>query len=158
MRFIFIILRWFFSIPLYIIKYPITFLLKIGIILFSIGAIICLLFAVSGGNEILYMKALEHSVISAASGLLLYLFDLLLRWISPFYGWLEKRAELKYFDREYRLDQYKNKRRFNETGFDEWTSQEVMFYQNGFHNLINDEQQKIEDQNNQINNHLIHRN
>jgi hypothetical protein len=136
---------------MFIIKKPVLMLLKFLIIIFSLGAIISLLFALFGDNDILYIRSLEYCLLSAGCTLSYYLFNIMFEWTNPIRDWLEKRHEQRYFDREYRLDEYKNNRRFKETGYDEWSMRD---YIGG----AIAEQKHIQDINNQINNDLIQKN
>jgi len=127
-NFIINIFRYIIAIPLEIIRYPLIFCLKISLFFFASGALILTAFGYGYTNPILYEKAIVFSAISAASGAGIPLYFFILKLISPFYGWLERRQERKYYDKEYRLDLYKNNRRFNETGFDKMASEQDIYY------------------------------
>jgi hypothetical protein len=120
--------RYLIAIPLEIIRYPLIYSLKISLFFSAIMAIIMLAFAYNSSNPIIYEKAIVMASISAISGAAIPLYFFILKSISPFYGWLERRQEKKYYDKEYRLDLYKNNRRYKETGFDKRTSEQDIYH------------------------------
>ncbi len=67
-------------------------------------------------------------LLAAGSAAAIYLYDVILYHISPFYEWVRKREERIYYDKEYRLDEYKNYRREEQTGFNQWEAQEETYY------------------------------
>jgi hypothetical protein len=122
------IFRYLVAIPLEAIRYPFIFCLKIALVYFSVAAIVLAIFAYGYSSELLYKKAIIMAGISAIAGSTIPLYFFILKSISPFYGWLERRTEKKYFDKEYRLDIYKNNRRFAETGFNKMDAEETTYH------------------------------
>jgi hypothetical protein len=128
MKIIKYIIRYIIAIPLEIIRYPLLFSLKASLYFFGFVSILLVLFAYGYDKPELYIKAIQTSTTSALSGGGIIFYHFLLKIISPFYGWREKIAEDKYYDKEFRLDEYKNQRRYNETGFDKHVSEEDIYY------------------------------
>lgn len=121
-------LRYLIALPLEAVRYPLIFCLRISMLFFAVGSLILLAFGYSYSDPILYEKSFFFASISAISGGSITFYLFLLKIINPFYGWLEKKEERKYFNKEYRLDRYKNNKRFSETGFDKFASEQDIYH------------------------------
>jgi len=128
MRFLLKTLSVIIAAPFEFIKKPVLIITRLAIILLSFSTIVAGLFAAFTDHPGAPTAAVKCFIVVCVLYVLSYAFEYIIARFSPISQWLRQREEDYYYDKEYRLDEYKNNRRWSETGFNEWQSQEDVYY------------------------------